>query len=106
MVLMTTPLAYPVHVNAAPDPRSSRWLWLVKWILVIPHYVVLLFLWIGFTVSSVVAFFAITGVYPRSLYDVILGMNRWALRVAGYAALMTDVYPPFRLDQGGSDPVL
>jgi hypothetical protein len=229
MLLVATSAAYPVHVNAAPapDPRLSRWLWLVKWILVIPHYLVLVFLWIGFVVSSVVAFFAIlftghypraifnynvgvlrwswrvtyyvygalgtdqyppftlaeveaypahlsvdypehlsrglvlvkwwllaiphyivlgffvggggwaasrsddwqgsiggsgglvsvlviiaavilafTGVYPRSLYDLILGMNRWALRVAGYAALMTDVYPPFRLDLGGSDPVL
>ncbi|MFK4084810.1 DUF4389 domain-containing protein [Kribbella sp. NPDC020789] len=224
---MTTPAAYPVHVNAAPDPQLSRWLWLVKWLLVIPHYVVLLFLWIGFAVCSIVAFFAIlftgryprgifdynvgvlrwswrvsyyaygalgtdqyppftlaevdeypahltidypehlsrglvlvkwwllaiphylvvgvfvgggawaadrsdnwqwnlgssgglvgilvliaavilafTGAYPRALYDLILGMNRWALRVAGYAALMTDVYPPFRLDQGGSDPTL
>jgi hypothetical protein len=227
MVVMATPVAYPVHVDAAVDPRSSRWLWLVKWILVIPHYVVLVPLWLGFMLSSVVAFFAIlitgrypraifnynvgvmrwswrvtyyaygalgtdryppftlaevedypahlsvdypaqlsrglvlvkwwllaiphyiivsvfvggavwgvnrsedwqwnlggsggivgilviiaavilaiTGAYPRPLYDVILGMNRWALRVAGYAALMTDTYPPFRLDQGGSDPVL
>jgi hypothetical protein len=227
MVLMTTSVVYPVHVNAALDPRPSRWLWLVKWVLVIPHYLVLVFLWLGFMVSSVVAFFAIlitgrypraifdynvgvlrwswrvtyyaygalgtdryppftlaevedypahlsvdypehlsrglvlvkswllaiphyiivsvfvggavwginrsdtwqwnlgasggivgilvviaavilaiTGAYPRSLYDIVLGMNRWALRVAGYAALMTDVYPPFRLDQGGSDPTL
>jgi hypothetical protein len=224
---MATSVAYPVHVDAAVDPRSSRWLWLVKWILVIPHYVVLVPLWLGFMVTSVVAFFAIlitgrypraifnynvgvmrwswrvtyyaygalgtdryppftlaevedypahlsvdyparlsrglvlvkwwllaiphyiivsvfvggavwgvnrsddwqwnlgasggivgilviiaavilaiTGAYPRPLYDVILGMNRWALRVAGYAALMTDVYPPFRLDIGGSDPTL
>jgi hypothetical protein len=227
LVVMATSVVYPVHVDAALDPRSSRWLWLVKWLLVIPHYLVLIPLWIGFMLSSVVAFFAIlftgryphaifnynvgvlrwswrvtyyaygalgtdkyppfslaevedypahlsvdypehlsrglvlvkwwllaiphyiivavfvgggawavnrtdnwqwnvggsgglvgilviiaavilafTGAYPRSLYDLILGMNRWALRVAGYAALMTDVYPPFRLDQGGSDPTL
>jgi hypothetical protein len=227
MVLVTTSVVYPVHVDAATAPISSRWLWLVKWLLVIPHYVVLLFLWIGFVISSIVAFFAIlftgryprgifdynvgvmrwswrvtyyaygalgtdhyppftlrevedypahlsvdypdhlsrglvlvkwwllaiphyiivgffvgggawaanrsdnwqwnvggsgglvgvlviiaavilafTGSYPRPLYDLILGMNRWALRVAGYAALMTDVYPPFRLDLGGSDPTL
>jgi hypothetical protein len=219
-------VVYPVHVDAALDPRLSRWLWVVKWIIVIPHYVVLAFLWLGFAVMSVVAFFAIlvtgrypraiftynvgvlrwswrvayyaygalgtdryppftldevedypahlsvdypthlsrglvlvkwllaiphliivavfvgdwawagdlsndnwqwnlgggglvgilvivaavilavTGAYPRPLYDVILGMNRWALRVAGYAGLMTDVYPPFRLDRGGSDPTL
>ena len=224
---MTTSMVYPVHVDAATDPRSSRWLWLVKWVLVIPHYVVLMFLWLGFLIGSVVAFFAIlftgrypraifdynvgvmrwswrvtyyaygalgtdkyppftlaevedypahlsvdyperlsrglvlvkwwllaiphyiivgifvgggawavnrsenwqwnvggsgglvgilviiaaiilavTGAYPRSIYDIVLGMNRWALRVAGYAALMTDVYPPFRLDLGGSDPAV
>ncbi|TCO50210.1 uncharacterized protein DUF4389 [Kribbella antiqua] len=227
MVVVATSMTYPVHVDAAVDPRSSRWLWLVKWVLVIPHYVVLVPLWLGFMVSSVVAYFAIlitgrypraifdynvgvlrwswrvtyyaygalgtdryppftlkdvedypahlsvdypahlsrglalvkwwllaiphyiivsvfvggavwgfnrsdswqwslggsgglvgilvivaavilaiTGAYPRPLYDIILGMNRWALRVAGYAALMTDVYSPFRLDLGGSDPVL
>lgn len=226
MVMSAPQLAYPVQVDAALDPKLSRWLWLVKWVLVIPHYIVLVFLWIGFVLTSVIAFFAIlvtgryprtlfaynvgvlrwswrvtyyaygalgtdryppftladvedypahlsvdypqhlsrglvlvkwwllaiphylivavfvgsgtgiadwsshnwhwnlassgglvgvlaviaaviltiSGVYPRSLYDVILGMNRWALRVAGYAGLMTDVYPPFRLDSGGSDP--
>ncbi|RZT20065.1 uncharacterized protein DUF4389 [Kribbella sp. VKM Ac-2569] len=222
---MSGSVAYPVHVNAVLDPGTSRWLWLVKWILAIPHWVVLLFLWIGFLVCSVIAFFAIlfterypralfdynvgvlrwswrvnyyaygalgtdqyppftlgevesypaqlsvdyperlsrglvlvkwwllaiphyiivgiftgggawaanrsddwewslggglvgvlvlfaaialafTGAYPRSLYDLILGLNRWALRVSGYAALMTDVYPPFRLDLGGTDPVV
>ncbi|TCC39682.1 DUF4389 domain-containing protein [Kribbella sindirgiensis] len=221
---MAGSVGYPVHVNAALDPGTSRWLWLVKWILAIPHWVVLLFLWIGFLVVSVIAFFAIlfterypralfdfnvgvlrwswrvnyyaygalatdqyppftlaevesyparltvdyperlsrglvlvkwwllaiphyiivgifvgggswaangsddwawsvagglvgvlvvfaaiallfTGTYPRSLFDLVLGLNRWALRVSGYSALMTDVYPPFRLDLGGSDPV-
>lgn len=224
---MTASMVYPVRVNAALDPGLSRWLWLVKWLLALPHFVVLAFLWLGFVLMSVVAFvvilvtgryphavfnynvgvlrwswrvayyaygalgtdryppftlrevddypahlsvdypahlsrglvlvkwwllaiphyvvvavfvgggtwagnqanhdwvfnlgggsgglvgflvvvaaviLAVTGSYPRPLYDFILGMNRWALRVAGYAALMTDVYPPFRLDCGGSDP--
>jgi hypothetical protein len=224
---MTAAAVYPVRVDAELDPQLSRWLWLVKWILVIPHHIVLAFLWLGFAVTSVAAFFAIlfsgrypraiftynvgvlrwswrvtyyaygalgtdryppftlrevedypahlsvsypahlsrglvlvkwwllaiphyiivgifvgsgvwaanrssndwqwnlagsggglvlilvivaaivltvTGAYPRPLYDLILGLNRWALRVAGYAGLMTDVYPPFRLDLGGTDP--
>ncbi|HEY0620832.1 MAG TPA: hypothetical protein VGD15_24710 [Kribbella sp.] len=75
---MTTTVAYPVHVNAATDPKSSRWLWLVKWILVIPHYVMLLFLWLGFMVSSVIAFFAIlfTGRYPRAIFNYNVGVLR------------------------------
>ncbi len=61
---------------------------------------------VGVLVIIAAVILAVTGAYPRPLYDLVLGMNRWALRVAGYAALMTDVYPPFRLDQGGSDPIL
>jgi len=205
--------AYPVRVDGALDRHLSRWLWLVKWFLAIPHYVVLAFLWLAFAVLSVVAFFAIlltgrypraifdfnvgvlrgtwrvqyyadgalatdrdppfslrddpayparlqvgypqrlsrglvlvkwwllaiphylvvglfvggtyaiwhggligilaliaviavafTGSYPEPVFDFVLGMNRWVLRVAAYAALMTDHYPPFRLDMGGTDP--
>ena len=65
---MSTITSYPVHVDAHLDPGVSRWLWLVKWILAIPHFIVLVFLWIAFVVLSVVAFFAIlfTGRYPRA----------------------------------------
>ncbi|MFE7936398.1 hypothetical protein ACFU46_03340 [Streptomyces griseoincarnatus] len=68
--------AYPARLTARLDAPLSRWLWLVKWLLALPHHVILL----------------------------LLGLNRWLLRVAAYAALLTDAYPPFRLDQGGREP--
>ena len=81
----------------------SRWLPFVKWLLAIPHYVVLVFLWIGAVVAIVIAWFAIliTGRYPRVLFDYVVGVNRWSLRVAAYAFLLvTDRYPPFSLKEG------
>ena len=188
--MTTATVGYPIRVHARLDPGLSRWLWLVKWFLAIPHYVVLAFLWLAWRVAyytygalatdryppfslgaepgypatldiaypehlsrglvlvkwwllaiphyaivgvflgggsyvayeagarvynsgggliSLVALFAgiallFTGRYPQGLFDFLLGMDRWALRVAAYAGLMTDTYPPFRLDTGGDEP--
>ena len=97
----TTTSRYPLQLAGELSPRLSRGLWLVKWLLAIPHFVVLVPLWIAFVVVSVVAFFAIlvTGRYPRGLFDFNAGVLRWSWRVGfySYSALGTDKYPPFTL---------
>src|SRR3974377_2578173 len=85
---MSAPGVYPVRVDASLDAPLSRWLWLVKWLLAIPHYIVLAFLWAGFVILSAVAWVAIlaTGRYPRGIFEFNVGVLRWTWRGADCAA--------------------
>jgi hypothetical protein len=87
-----------VYPDAGRD--LNRWLPLVKWFLAIPHYIVLIFLWIAVIVVAIIAWFSIlfTGRYPRGMFDFVQGVIRWGARVGAYAlVLVTDRYPPFSL---------
>jgi len=93
-----------VHLELAyPDAKEdlNRWLPLVKWLLAIPHYIALFFLWIAacFVVLYAWVMILATRHYPRGAFDFVVGVARWQIRVAAYATLLvTDAYPPFRLD--------
>src|SRR3954454_6482211 len=98
---MTSSVLYLLRVRGHVDPATSRWLWLVKWLLVIPHLLTLAALWIAVVVTTLIAGFAIlfTGRYPRPLFDFAAGVLRWTWRVSFYSidGFATDRYPPFSL---------
>jgi hypothetical protein len=94
-----TPAAYPVTYEVDYPEHLSRWLIFVKWLLLVPHYIILLALWIAALVVYIIAFFAIlfTEQFPRGLFDFLVGVDRWTYRVVAYFALLRDEYPPFGL---------
>jgi hypothetical protein len=99
---------YPLELRGELDPEVSRWQWLLKWLLAIPHYLVLAVLWLVLLVLSLVALVAIliTGRYPRWIFDFNVGVLRWTWRVSfySYGVLGTDRYPPFSLQPDPSYP--
>ena len=98
--------AYPVHIDADRADHYNRFLPLIKWLLALPHYLVLIVLGIGALFVILISFFAvlITGRYPRGLWDYIVGVHRWGWRVFAYVYLLTDQYPPFTLEHDPAYP--
>jgi hypothetical protein len=107
--VIIVPDTYPATLTARLDEPVSGWMWLVKWLLLIPHIILLAFLWVAFIVTSFIAMWAIvfTGRYPRGIFDFNLGVMRWTWRVSyyGYSALATEKYPPFSLGEHPDYPV-
>lgn len=93
------PGKYPVTYEVDYPERLNRWLPLIKWLLAIPHYIVLALLSLVAVVISLIVWFAVlfSGRYPRGLYDFMVGITRWNLRVSAYTSLLRDEYPPFSL---------
>ena len=90
-----------LEIDYPEAPQLNRWLPLIKWLLAIPHYVVLFVLSIVAIILIQIGWFAIlfTGSFPKGFHDYVVGVNRWSLRVSAYAFLLTtDKYPPFSLD--------
>jgi Domain of unknown function (DUF4389) len=100
-------LEHPVRVEAERQEEYARFLPLVKWLLAIPHYIALAVLGIGAFFVIIISFFAvlITGRYPEGLWNYMVGVFRWGLRVGAYVFLLTDRYPPFSLDDDPDYPV-
>ena len=100
--------AYPVTIKGDLSEPPARGWWLLKWLLGIPHYIILCFLWVAFVIVWIIAFFSIlfTEKYPRSLFDFNAGVLRWTWRVGfySYEALGTDKYPPFSLKPDNTYP--
>jgi hypothetical protein len=98
---------YPVHLDIERQEDYSRFMPLVKWLLAIPHYIALLVLGIGAIFVAIISFFAVlfTGRYPEGMFNYMVGVHRWGLRVVAYTDLMVDPYPPFTLDDDPNYPV-
>jgi hypothetical protein len=94
------PGLYPVEYDVAYPEEMNRWLPLVKWLLIIPHVIVLMVLWFAAAVVIFIAWFAIlfTAKFPRGMFDFVVGVMRWSNRVYAYAYLIRDEYPPFSLE--------
>jgi Domain of unknown function (DUF4389) len=102
-----TAAGYPVHVEIQHQERYSRFMPLVKWLLLLPHYIVLTILGFVAFFAIVAAWFAVlfTGRYPRGIFDFLVGVQRWGMRVYAYLYLMVDGYPPFSLADDPNYPV-